>query len=709
MSTIRLDITAIGQGGSGSATIGFDNGSQVSPLALLSKDGPSVQGYFSRIPTNLPSDPNAAQASAYAQAFVRDFKNVGGSSNLSAKVENGNEVLITAKNGQFANFSKTGNWISNLGISNEPFISELDFDLQLTGVGDCNTVQYSATLTGGEANYTIKNGNNDIDTDWNGSAFTFNLGRGTKNTISAIDDIGQTESIQANPPRKLKIGEFGERFIQYENSNSVEIDELNPVANTGPLEYALTDLGESSGSGYQASNSFSGVLVGQYLLWIKDKYDCEISKIIEVRELEQNGANEVVPFFLIPEANSLIFSEKVDFGGGIRKNYFNTSTRNERSIGKRHQITQSFFADHEIPTRFLSSYPWHIATITNCDGSKKNLSIATVQNNLGAKEKIDCKLFNVNGMTGVYFEGGNKYEPDTDTVIGASEIDGSTPDWAITGQLVFLDGIGGKYITGEGRDDTRGYYFTVDGSTTDDIDSKVKTTFNKHPYNLFDFFIFMGDITNTAKVEIQYGYGFDKIVGTHISEVIERVEDDSEWHLVRWGDEKNKGDMVYQSFPQPFLLLKGKLDTRYPNSSDTSRGDSKTYSLDQESFLSFYFKTGKVSRNLANKLTIASGTGFFEIDNIRLVKTNEATIEDMGNTNLKSWSSDFDYGGNQLGVKSDELDVLDVSTGVVGGGNSAKGGSVSPLGAPVEYDNKTRFVDPSGNFIVIDGGLVAAD
>lgn len=650
------------------------------------------------------SDDDISQAHNFASSFNRDYSNVGGFANLKAEVSI-DQIIITAKAGTFGIYEQFGGYITFVSVDNTATVPPVNLNVSITVSGDCENINYTAVGSGGSGTYTLRNGTTIILSGWNGSSYNMGLPRGTVNNITLTDGGGRTVSRTINVPRKLKPGEFKERITQFEDYSDIEIESVNPVSGTTPLEYAITDLGEITGSDYRSSSSFPGIFPGEYLLWIKDVYGCEVSKTIIVSEFQDATITEDPKYFLIPEANSLVFTEKTDFVGEKRRNYFNTRSYIEKATGKAYRIEQCFFREHTVPTRFKSSFPFHIVTLRKCDGTKQDIPVIMVQENLGSTEKLDCKLFNApGGQIGVYFDGGNEYEPNTETIIGSSPYSGFTPEWNVVGQLVFVGGVGAKYITGSGYDENRGYYFAVDGVTVDDLDSMVQVTYNKQLYNVFDFFVFMSDIPLSGIIEIQYGYGFDAIAGTYISELIKKVDDTEDWHLVKWGSDKNMGDMIFQSFPQPFVLLKGKLDNIWPTTVETSRGDDKEYSLDQETFLGFIFRTGRLTRKMVTKLSIASGTPFFEINGVMLTRNAEPTVDPYGQTNLKTWQCEFGYGGNLLGIKDDEL-VLDVSTGVIGGGTGKPGAPIPDLGS-VEYDGKTRYKDSSGNLFTIGGKTI---
>lgn len=686
----------------GSFTVNYNDGNITIPLVLrLASSNRSGQFEWRGVPNNGIN----GSALNYADGFNRDFRNVGGNNNLLATVTGNNQITVTSTKGTF--ISTTAN--SNVGslsstINNVIPVDPLIFSVLIQSVGDCNQIEYIAVATGGSQPLTLRNGNAILQSNWNGSVATFNLNRSSVNNINVTDSLGTTRSEVVNVPRTYKEGDFDITTIQYDGYSDLSVRLVNSVFGTVPLQYALTSVDAITGADYQLSPDFTGIFEGQYKVWLKDKYDCEVSRILEVRDLEDNTTLEIPRFFLVPEANALSFSDVVNFGGDVRKNYFNTRSGEENIIGRPVRIEQSFFDYHEIATRFLSSYPFHIVTLFKCDGSKKNIVPIMVQENLGSVEKIDCKLFNVNGSIGVYFDGGNEYEPNTNEVIGSNELVGFIPDWAVIGQLIFIDGLGGKYITGEGFDENRGYYFIIDGITADDLEAKVQTTFNKHIYNVWDMFLFMSDVDTSAYIQIEYGYSFNEIVGVSKSELIVKVEDIEDWHLIKWGDEKNIGDMIYQEFPQPFILLKGFMDAIYSNSSETSVGDASEYSLNQESFLGFSFRAGRLSQKMVNKLNLAAGTSLFEIDGIGLVKNSTATVENLGKTSLKTWSCEFGYSGNQLGIQEDEI-LLNVSTGVIGSGGS----EFPELGEAPVFDGKTRYVDISGNFFTIDGNFISSN
>lgn len=682
MSTIRLEITAIGTGIEGSATLGFNDGAVASSLLLISKDGPSIQGYFSRIPTDLPSDPDAAQASAFAQAFVRDFKNVGGNNNLTAVVENGSEVLITAKNGQFDTFAFTGLWVANLGISNEPFASPLVFDvLKSDIVGDCTTIRYSSTLSGGTSPYTINNGITPIQTGWDGLSIDFDLDRGSVNTLNVIDNDGNTESLTVNVPRGLKIGEFKQRSTQFEGYSDILIESVNEVTGTTPVEYSLDGVSEITGQNYQLSNSFPGVLPGLYNLFIKDKYGCEISKTIEVRDFQDVTVNENPKHFEVMSANSLIVSPCKNFDASTKKNFENTGSWNEFA-DINHRIKQDFDpVDGFIGTQFKSSYPYHIITLDFFDGTMKDIAPIMIQENLGTKEKVDCVIFPVNGKTGVFFDGGNLYEPNTTTIIGASPHQPNAfnnktflPEWAVDGQLVFIDGLGGKYIEGSGYDDDRGGYFIVDAVTPAQLDSRVQVTYNVQIYNLFECYINVEDIDNIAKIKFEKGFSFSQIDGDPwVSEIIRKTNDTNRHVLIEWSSEKNRGGMVFQSGIQCRNRIVGKFRPIWDGEAETALEDSGKSSLKQSSYQDYRLEFESLSAKQVDKLNIISGldNGDFKVNGLGMVRNDFPEIEPLEESNRYSWAVNLSSSGDNLSIDNDEF-VLEVSTGVIGGGGTGK-------------------------------------
>ena len=150
----------------------------------------SVAGKFQEVGfLNGNSGENSLQANNYSFAFNRDYKDVGGTKNLTASAVD-NVITITAKKGTFISSAYTGNVliVGSGTIDNTPQVPDLELTAVLTGNGDCSTVEYSVTATGGTPSYILKNGFTILTSGWDGSAFLVDVNREVgRFTFSATD------------------------------------------------------------------------------------------------------------------------------------------------------------------------------------------------------------------------------------------------------------------------------------------------------------------------------------------------------------------------------------------------------------------------------------------------------------------------------------------------------------------------------------------
>ncbi|MEO0572575.1 MAG: hypothetical protein AAF039_12790 [Bacteroidota bacterium] len=697
----------------GRVSIMFNDGDQDHDLFETHTTGVATSTRFKEESWDGTSETDNLQAANFANAFNRDYSQIGGSGNiiqlgnLFASV-NDNEVTITAENGTFISGSSYNGNVLVVGgfiIDNPPTVANPKLTFQRSAnVGDCDNIQYSASATDGTPPFALRSSVGTIIEGWDGASIDFDLPRGTIQTIRLTDsnlvEVARTENV----PRKLVIGEFQESIAAYDGFSDIIIQSLNPVFGTTPLEYTLEPQGSLNGVSYQSGNTFPGVLQGSfYELFVRDVYGCEITKTIEVRAFQDSTVNENPLYFDVMSANSIIHSPCPAFNKDTKKNFHNTGSWNELS-GIRNEITQIFDPSDVRGTQFKSSFPYHVITLHNCDGTKVDIPPILISENLGAKEKVDCRVFPLNGKTAVYFDGGNAYEPDTTTVIGASEYLQFTPPWAIENQIVFIDGYGGLTIESTGYDQDRAKgYFVVDAITASESDAIVQVTFNKQDYNTFEYYLDMSKVSGTGRVVIEKGNSFNEIIGDPwVSELV-KIEGDSEDLLkIEWSDSKNKGDIVFQSNIKFEKRIEGRFRPKWDGESETFAGDSREFSLRQTTYQNYRLELDRLSAKEVNQLNIASGLESFIVNNVPLVRQAYPEIEPLGDSNYYTWTCELGYGGDGLAIQSDEI-VLDVSTGVEGGGGTGS----DNLGT-VLYDGRTRL-NISGGFVTVDGKFIVID
>lgn len=709
-ATINLGVQALdgGQSVRGRIRVIWSNGTPI-PLELILTQSNLGTGYFKEVPWvgGLQSSLDYQQAVNYRSAFNRDHSSVGGTKNLVASVDpQTNVITITAKTGIFTLIEYTGDILTFAhAINNGSITQTVTFSSAIQNTGDCNTIDYLVSATNELQPYSLKVDGVDILTGWNGSSTTIQLSRSgfPPKKLTLHDGSGELASNTEIVPRNLVASEFKQETKPFIGYSDIEILEVNPVLNTDPM-YALADTDGSNKGTYQGNN-FPGILDGTYRLYIRDKYGCEVFQTISVSSAQQASVENFRQLGA-SALNSLSFAKPVDFDAFNKKNHQNTISANE-NIPLRYTGYHDFVVADIEPIQFWSSYPFMVVTLRKCDGTKQEIPFEIIQENLGFTERVDCEIYPIDGKIGVYFDGGNEYEPNTTTVIDASEHTNSLPDWANVGQQVSLVGQGVKTIEEKGFDSDLGKsYFTVSGTIPSAQSDIIQVIYNRQEYNLFQFYLSMQAVTDIAWVTIEAGFTFEEIDSYLISEPIRIIEDNDDYLLVEWKGDKNIGNMVYTNTDMSGKMrVKGFTRPVPISEADTEEVDDRAYSLLQSSGVAIRAEIPLLTFNQWDKLNKAmavSQAGVFKINGLELIRSSSMEHDELGATNYSNVTVEFAMGGENSSVNSDEI-VTNPSTGVIGSGSSGKTGFIIP-----PYDGQLRLT-LGGELISIGGNLITLD
>lgn len=708
LQTQALDFSPLTRG---QIDVVFNDGNQDLTLTLRLIDAVAPSGYFQEVAWDGTSAKDEEQAINYALAFTRDYKTVGaiGSNPKNLVAQNStNTVTITATNGTFVSASYTGNVLVFGGVTINNSVQTVadDITATITDTGDCTEIEYNVSAVGDNSPFRLVDSDGLVNASWDGTLFQHALPRGTIQNLRILNPstLVELDSVQLIVPRKLKEGDFSLDIQGYEDTNTSDIIITRDIiiANTGTIEYSLEESTATSGSNYSTSTTIAGISPGTYRLFIKDKYNCEIYKTVVVSDFQDSNQVDQIRYFTVKEGQTIIFKEFVDHTSLAKKNYFNTGSYNEVIQGARHRALHVLDSldppgeNNAIGIQFKSSYTYHYVTIHDCDGNKTNVPFALLSNNLGYTEKFDCVVFPLEtGQTGVYFNGGNEYSPNTETVIGSSPYDGTTPTWAEIGQRVKLnDAI--LNITGTGYDQNRGGYFIVDIETASEGSATVQVTYNKQLYNTYEAYFTPSMITSKSVIIIEKGFSADEMDGNPwVSEQIIVKDDVDDRLLLQWGDTKNRADIVFQSGIEFFARLNGELIADWENASETFAGDSNEFSLEQTRRLGFEIYIEGITTNQITQLNIASATTGFKANGISLV-AKSIESKRLDKSNLYTWRGKFGYGINLAAIQQDEI-VLSASTGVEGGGGTG-------TSTQIDLSGITLYKTSDGSFVKSTGG-----
>ncbi len=346
-----------------------------------------------------------------------------------------NTVTIEAKqsNVVFDVLTNTGNGAYTTEIFNAIETPPLTIDsvtFSQATTDQCNKVKLNVTT-------------NRLATIVNGAVntlnpFTYDFLRGVETTINIADGDGNTASKIVSLPNKLSAANTSINVINSPSGATVNITVLQTTGLT--LEYSLDNVT------FQSSNIYSGLAPGNFTVYIKDQFGCSISKQFTITSFEEvgTGIGIDIPYADLPsKSNSIRFKKLVTWGiCGNYKNDENTLSYevDVPLVDIEFQKFQS--CDTNIPTQIKSNFQNIEVKVVKCDLSEDIIPVVKKTAFIGLKDKRDAIKYNLgNGLTGIYFNSGNKYNYDTNEIEDVYALNGALPEWVSDGNYVVIDNV----------------------------------------------------------------------------------------------------------------------------------------------------------------------------------------------------------------------------------------------------------------------------
>ena len=661
----------------------------------------------------------------------------------------GNNVALTSNTGTWNSVSYNGDMFGftvDIVDTENPAEKELRYSQDPLERGDCQTTKWLFSFAdGGRAPYRLVDSANEniLFENWNGFDDKYlDFERGKMHTGQLRDEDDEViGTYLIYSPQNILNADFTTEQRNFINTSDLIITQRVVRTNTGAdidqfgnptpgdrINYALAQFVPGVGVDlnalvWQQSNIFAGLVPGRYKLYIRDKYECVISRDLQINEFDPTISlepGEPTDYFSITEFNSLSFKRDVEWNCEIRKNY-ETTLSYEEAVCLPYQAVFKFPLDTTIQTQFKSSYPYHIVTLYKCDGTQENIPHTRIQENISIIERVNAKFFRYNDgnedLIGVYFEGGDLFDEQGDT-IGDSPYFQVLPTWAQTGRVVELFTESGltfgarTIVQTDLYDGQRNVLFMVVdgtlGSLEDIEDGIIQVRYNRHPYDVYRFDFQMHD--GSGFIVIEPGFDENSIVQNEIrvSETFEVLKDcrSEKWIVAEWYLDRSIGEAVaYDSFKGE-MWMQARLRPISVGNAETLDADDQTRSIDQDEKLNMRLTANILEPKKWRKLGLASAIGNrgeFIIEDLPLVRTTAMSQEELGQTNKSNVEIEFAYAAETPRTRPDEQ-VLDIG---VGGGDGTPVDEVtgwrgwiriirtdSPPGVP------TYVQDDQGNFIV---------
>lgn len=485
--------------------------------------------------------------------------------------------------------------------------------------------------------------------------FNFEVLRGTEFTLQLENINGTQINELIIAPSILNASNFS---LQINNGpTGATVIVLNENTEGLTLQYSLDNVA------WQTSETFSGLVFGDYTLYVKDNLGCAFSKPFHIDEF-----GILDPYFLLPKANSFRFANRITFGDSANyKNDENTLSC-ESDVQKAYKEIQQFQSADIITTQFRSNYRTNIAKVIKYDLSEVNIPIVKKTNNIGIKDKRDARKYNLeNGKTGLYFAAGNVYDYTTNVISGTHALNGDLPEWAVIGNYFQIAG-SWFLINDVVFDESKNANVIVFTNTYTGLELNVicGSIYNRQNYEVYEFSVDMvGYINQKFRIKLENtDLHFTTI--THLSELIWCKVKHDEVLEIRYRNTTNTEILASTGIEHliriPYLKVSGKPDENsevYKTDTDAILLNADLYEVDE-----FLFKPvtkeiwRKLMQALSHEKVLINGVGYVKNGNFStdgpLDKSNlyvlTATMIKTGNVYNSQTSGNTDFNGSEVEI-----------------------------------------------------------
>lgn len=542
------------------------------------------------------------------------------------------------------------------------------------GTSPCNDINVSIETT--ELAPEVWLNNVQVETTNTNNPYTRDVSRGTPHRFVLLNASASTVTYplaQANPIYVPKL--LAENIsINVTPSVSgatvaVSVEDENSIYVPNPdltLDYSL------NGTDWQSSNIFTGQAEGNYTMYVKDQFGCQVTKNYSVA-----GYGTRDPFLFISHANSIPFHEHEEIDNQtIYPGDHNLLAY--QSLNDVQYCEEILFTNQDIITiQFKSNYDTPTVTLRKEDGN--TWSIPTVQrtSNLGRFLSMDCMMYKyADGLTGLYFETGNTYD-EADIVNGTYTLNGNLPDFAIIGQLIFVDGIGVFEISDVLFDSTINkkvivFEYSYTGSPVAKI---VDSIYDLLPYEIYEFTIDWSTYGNGLYDVLIDNTDTNNGTVQHLSENILIADEHTGTVAIRYFNDNNR-DIFYKFGIEHFIRIPYiDIQANITDNVDVNITDLSAYLVESSLDDGNIFIFDHLTRQTMLRTSIALSCENLFLNNVGYLKQQSLEIEQIEKTNLYQITATLvktneNYNINRQGQEGVEDGALDfnipafVGTGV---------------------------------------------
>lgn len=374
---------------------------------------------------------------------------------------------------------------------------------------------------------------------------------------------------------------------------------------------------------FQGSNTFSGLLAGNYTGYVKDDFGCTKSKTFTVTQ-EQTQGLTAPPFIRVPVHNSIRFTQR---NGNTFLNYLSTENPGFVSI---RQHYQHYLTTDTLRTQFKSSYANNKVFRIDESGAETEISVIKKSNNINRTNIYEGNYTDKEGRLAVYFTSGNIYNEDGTVKNEGHLLNGRLPTWYENGLYLNIEGIGAtqidKIIL---HDDGTTYAITQMDSVGTVTNKKITSIHTAHPYEVYEF---ETSFPTEGKYQLRLEYWNDT-KEFYLSEILKvQSELEPEFLEVQWWNESNN-DILYNTGIRHLRRLKWEnyFTLKPKTEKETYDTDKSVELINSKSFAVYVLNFEAMPMELARGLQVAfDNSSTIVINGVKFVSENPVKLEPAG-------------------------------------------------------------------------------
>jgi hypothetical protein len=372
--------------------------------------------------------------------------------------------------------------------------------------------------------------------------------------------------------------------------------------------------------------------------------------------------NQVKPYFFISKYNSVLFAKCVEWDNHNNpKTIENTLSYQEDGLNDK-SFYQLFQTNDAIRTQIKSSYENHQVVMYGDNGVQREISLIKRTDNLNISDYRTAKILEKDGKMVVYFGQGNILNESDSSIKHSYDLKQYVPSWMIVGKNLDIEGYGELNINKVvwlRNEQLYGLELNFQYSSSEVIDIKVKSVYNKFEFDVYEFDIdFYSFTEGKYQIEIKAtNDGFSD--ATYLSERIHLKNTHENTHIIIYSHHKNT-QINYSWGIQHMMRLEYLSPLKYSPGGDNNihKTDNNSIILSATDYELYEATLKPLPTAMATKTTLALSRRELFVDTRSYVVEGKPDVQKLGDTNLHEYKIVLTLSNDEYSNRNNSFSTL---------------------------------------------------